>query len=251
MRIAFIFILIVFVLGSCKEKFQSQTVLVEAEDRFEDFSKIQYNLKLLSDSTYRFTYNESEWEHEKNETFRGRYLIGGDTIFFTPFRFEYSGSNKAIFRNNFIVFIDGLPFRMRVSKTVFNIKPTIDTIKFKDYALFNYDSTYYYCFSGNAKAIDLTNTDLDIIDSLINIGIKQNHKKIHFLPNDYYKQCVAILNAQNEKEVWINFLCKKAGFSKNFRYYVIHVDDGGDCFLSLKINLNNKLYYNLGVNGRA
>jgi hypothetical protein len=244
--------LLIFILISCKEKGIPIKEILVAEDKFNEFFKYQFNLRLLSDSTYIFTYNENEWSHEKNEIYRGRYLSYGDSIYFTPFRFEYTASNKAVLKDNFIEFLNGKrPFRIKISKTSLDIKSNIDTIRFNDYSVFTYDSGFYKCFSGAVKPVDLNNIDLVKIDSLINICIIQNKSSISRMSSDYFKQVIAILNSKNEKEVWINFLCKNSGSSKYYRYNVIHVDDGGSCFLRLKINLNELRYYDLSVNGPA
>jgi hypothetical protein len=101
------------------------------------------------------------------------------------------------------------------------------------------------------KPVDLTNNDLVKIDSLINLCIRQNSSEISMKGRDYYKQCIAVINSQKDIEVWINLLCKDAGFSKNFKYNIIRVHDGGNCFVNLKVNLNKRVFYDLRVNGQA
>ena len=64
----------------------------------------------------------------------------------------------------------------------------------------------------------------------------------------YYKQFIAVINKQGEKEVWINCFCSKDPKWKN---EVVLVLDGGNCYFQLKINLTKKLVYDFMVNGVA
>ena len=67
----------------------------------------------------------------------------------------------------------------------------------------------------------------------------------------YNFQLVPALNKKGEKEVWINAFCLESDLPMNWKKEVIIVDDGGDCFFQLKINLTQKKYYNFIVNGLA
>mgnify|MGYP001035611119 CR=1 FL=1 len=74
-----------------------------------------------------------------------------------------------------------------------------------------------------------------------------NFSKRNFLINltQYKRQYVTILNAQGQKEVWINCLCHG---DFEWRHQIVRVHDGGKCFFNLKINLNQKKYYDFSVN---
>ena len=245
------FLLIVFC--QCTKRIDNKKEILSSE--FHDNGNIvSTNCKFImySDSTYIFTVNEyQEYRHEKNEIFRGRFILHGDTIVFFPFQFYFLNSEKAIIKNNFIEFLDGdRPFKMKIAKTILSQNNYTDTVKFNDYSFFTYNSNFYRNFSGEVKPYDLNTEDLNTIDSLLNLCINQNSESISRKSNNYFKQCIAFRNSNNEKEVWINLLCKgnRIGY---LHYYIIDVNDGGDCFFNLKINLTKRKYYDLYVNGSA
>ena len=64
----------------------------------------------------------------------------------------------------------------------------------------------------------------------------------------YKRQYVSRVNIRGETEVWVNCFCVA---SKDWRTKVEVVDDGGNCFFNLKINLTTGRYYDLAVNGVA
>lgn len=120
-----------------------------------------------------------------------------------------------------------------------------DTVTFKKYAFFSYNSNHYDCFTGNVKSINLENRDLIVLDSILNSCIAQNSNLISRKAAEYNKQCIAIIDSSGEKIVWINLDCS----TKDAKYYIRSVDDGGDCYATLKINLTTLTYFDLSVNG--
>ncbi|MDP4261047.1 MAG: hypothetical protein Q8941_00835 [Bacteroidota bacterium] len=76
-------------------------------------------------------------------------------------------------------------------------------------------------------------------------------KKIRL--KDYHFQLGPHLNLAGEKEVWINCFCsgiieyfpdwKHRLFSRDM------VDDGGQCFFEMTVNLVHKTHYKFGMNG--
>ena len=65
--------------------------------------------------------------------------------------------------------------------------------------------------------------------------------------SNYHQQYLVFINFKNEKEVFINCFCEQP--SSNWGEVLTEVDDGGNCFFSLRINITNKKAYNLDVNG--
>ena len=62
----------------------------------------------------------------------------------------------------------------------------------------------------------------------------------------YKFQYLPIVNSKNEKIVWINAFC---GEQKDWVKEIISVDDGGNCYWQVFINLTNKTGYQFTVNG--
>lgn len=248
MRILFILGLPIVLLLSFKKQSIVQKDILFAANEFKDFGfgykKLEF--KLFSDSTYIFNYRESESSHEKNEMFRGRYFIKSDTINFYPFDFRFIESDMAIIREGFIEFLNGeRPLRLKIKRTTLQTKESFDIVRFKTYSFFSYNSKHYDCFSEDAQPINLDNKDLIKLDSLITACIDQNSKLISRKPTQYYKQCIAVVDSNGEKIVWINLTCS----NQYYKYGIDEVNDGGDCFATLKINLTKLKFYELWVNG--
>lgn len=217
-----------------------------AKDIFNHSSYEKFEFRLFSDSTYIFNYLEKEWANEKNEKFRGRFHIKSDTIIFFPFRFKFKNCEKAVIKEGFIEFLDGeYPFRIKIQRTTLNAKVSFDTLTFNKYAFFSYDRNHYNCFDGGIfKSIALDNSDLIKLDSILTACIKKS-KLISYKPNQYYKQCIAIIDSSGDKIVWINLNCG----NMYYKYRIDYVRDGGDCYAELKVNLTKLKWYDLQVNG--
>jgi hypothetical protein len=136
-------------------------------------------------------------------------------------------------------------------------------------AILPFEKTQYWVFKNN-KPSDLTNDDLLKIETILNKCIKdynpeqeRQFKKINDKHSDYkldrenfiinlthYKrQYVATLNSKGEKEVWVNCFCD--AWNTDWKKELIIVNDGGNCYFNLKINLKTERYYDLMVNGDA
>jgi len=84
--------------------------------------------------------------------------------------------------------------------------------------------------------------------------MKQNSRLKNSNNNDYIKQCIATKNTNNEVIVWLYCICHKSGlfFGDDFQRQPIGiVQDGGECFFKLKINLTKQTYFDLSINGDA
>ncbi|OON70121.1 hypothetical protein B0919_05110 [Hymenobacter sp. CRA2] len=121
----------------------------------------------------------------------------------------------------------------------------------------------------NAQASGLNLEEIGLVDSLLQVciaehnrlqsielrGMRQARPDIPWdstqflitLPN-YRRQLVPYLNAKGEKEVWVNCFCDKTPY---WRKDIVDVDDGGNCFFNLKINLRRRSWFDLMVNGVA
>jgi len=75
--------------------------------------------------------------------------------------------------------------------------------------------------------------------------------KKHFIIDldGYKRQYISVINRNGEKEVWINFMCDTG--DGDWRKELIVVDDGGNCYFKLKINITKGNHYDFFVNGDA
>jgi hypothetical protein len=205
---------------------------------------------LHSDNTYTFTLHEfQEYRHERNDIFRGRYLQRGDSIIFSPFDFDYISAETAIIKNNYLEFVGGKkPFKMKIVNRQTKDYRGIDTVAYKDFSFFTYDSTFYRIFPGQVTPEDLAKDDLIKIENILKSCVKK--RNLSFELKDYFKQCIAVKNQNNEREVWINFLCNPDDVEE-LNYFIIWTHDGGDCYFTIKINLDKGECYDFWVNGEA
>ena len=72
-------------------------------------------------------------------------------------------------------------------------------------------------------------------------------------PEDYCKQFIGAVNSNGERILWINMFCKsEISHFKNWKTDIIHVADGGNCFVQIKFNWDkNDGHYEFKVNGDA
>ena len=66
----------------------------------------------------------------------------------------------------------------------------------------------------------------------------------------YKRQYFPIVNEKGEKEVWVNCFCSTWGSDK-WKSEIMHVQDGGNCYFNVKVNLTKQIVYELSVNGEA
>jgi hypothetical protein len=129
--------------------------------------------------------------------------------------------------------------------------------------IFPFGEKEEYLFKDAKAGAELTSADLDKIDSLLNkciadyntqqekdpaLQFKKDKSEYLIDLKKYKRQYVAVTNDKGEKEVWINCFCFDDPYWKT---YIIEVNDGGNCFFNLKINLSADTCYNLLVNGDA
>jgi hypothetical protein len=136
-------------------------------------------------------------------------------------------------------------------------------------AILPFDTVQNWVF---IKAIpaDLTSDDLIAIETLFTkcideyniekekeyLKMKEKQPKSKLSNDDYLidtkrhmRQYIAVINEKGEKEVWVNCFCG-AG-NQNWKTNLILVEDGGNCYFNLKINLTTGQYYEFMVNGDA
>lgn len=138
--------------------------------------------------------------------------------------------------------------------------------------IMNYDSnsSYHNYIFENSKATQLNDSDILLIEDLLDKSIIENNKieieyylkakkkrpkakiykeKFIIELNRYKIQYLPIVNSKGEKEVWVNCFCSTG--NRNWKETIISAKDGGNCFFKLKINLTKGYYYEFSVNGEA
>ena len=109
------------------------------------------------------------------------------------------------------------------------------------YAFFTYDAKRDQDnFKGDCKPATLSKKELIRIEELIKIRVaiyNKGNRKIN-KPQKYYKQFVAVINNNGEKEVWVNCCCEAVA---DWKKKIQIVFDGGSCYFDLTINLDKNI----------
>lgn len=116
-----------------------------------------------------------------------------------------------------------------------------------------FDNSFAYFSKNKSITIEKLNCDEQkIVKEIIRKALKESE----FVSDDtndnqYYKQCIISYNKEGEKIVWVNCVRKNIGYENEWNKAIIEVEDGGDYYFNLKININTKTYYEMYVNGFA
>jgi hypothetical protein len=118
------------------------------------------------------------------------------------------------------------------------------------YAILPFNPNEKYPIFKNAKPAELSHEEILDIEKIISAKISQTIKNHNNRGNEishYSRQYVAVINANNEKEVWIQFYCGTVT-DKELKTEVLRISDGGDCVFRIKVNLEKKIYYDYSEN---
>ncbi len=138
------------------------------------------------------------------------------------------------------------------------------------YVILDYKSDWYWLFK-DAKPTTLTENELAEIESIIEKAVRENNEQqqenlekhntenpdnqwtetgFELSTKGFKRQYVPVINSEGQKEIWINFFCDDWG-SENWKSELMEVDDGGNCYFNLKVNLETMTYSELYINGYA
>lgn len=224
--------------------------LLEAEYNSPLFEQTTFIIK--KDSSYIFTKKSDMDFDEYSITSKGKVLIKNDTITFRYHHFTQNKSKKAILKNNLIIFLnDEDPYRLSINNTKLEVKNYYNLNQFQNYSTFTSSEfllKYYY-----RKAFidyELQNNDMIEIDKIVQTIFKENSDKLR-LYKDYVIQCCAVKNDKGEIEVFVNLFCYDDLIDLGYKLSVVSMSDGGNCNVSVMINLTKKTYSNLNIAGLA
>lgn len=138
-------------------------------------------------------------------------------------------------------------------KTNLTNRITYDSDKFKGFALFSLWKTRDSIEIKDAKPYDLNSQELNRLDSLLRSCMNKEPQLKNRRSDNYYKQCIATKNLNNEVIVWINCICHESRFTSNEiqRHVITGIKDGGTCYFQLKINLTKRTCFDLRIHGDA
>ena len=115
-------------------------------------------------------------------------------------------------------------------------------------------------FTKDDLPVVLNSSDLVLTDSLVRSAVKTHNaaipeEKSASLGIDlnriiYRRQYIAALNPAGDTLVWVNCFCGEQTPS-NWRKELIIVEDGGNCYFNLTVNLTKRRVINIFVNGEG
>ncbi len=122
------------------------------------------------------------------------------------------------------------------------------------YTILSYDKSTDWMFV-HGTATSLNKKELADLHTLLVISVAQHNRatkdaafQIHHL-EQFYSQYTPVGNAKGQKEVFVNAFCEAP--SQDWRHEQILVQDGGNCYFQIKINLTTGAGYDCSVNGDA
>ncbi|WP_340064426.1 hypothetical protein [Ascidiimonas aurantiaca] len=139
-----------------------------------------------------------------------------------------------------------------------------------DFVILPFNKDWYWIFK-NVKSTELTQYELIEIEKILNIAVQENNERqrkylqkhnqeypkntwtetgFELELKDKKRQYVPVINEKGEKEIWINFFCNDWE-SDDWKKDLMIVHDGGNCYFNIKVNLTNKTYSELRINGYA
>ncbi len=143
------------------------------------------------------------------------------------------------------------------NKVAEKVKGTDFGLAHSDFAILQFNPEWYWIFENSKpSATDLSLNELSEIEPILKKAIIEHNDGLEkdsrwrLELEGYKRQYVAILNEKGEKEIWINFFCEDFEFEE-WRTELPLVEDGGNCFFNIKINLTTKSYKDLGINSIA
>lgn len=148
------------------------------------------------------------------------------------------------------------------SKTDSKVEEKVNRTDFglaqSDFTILKFNPEWHWIFENSKpSATDLRLNELSKIEPILEKAIIEHNSGLEkdsrwrLELEGYKRQYVAVLNEKGEKEVWINFFCDTGWTEDQLKSYPYEVEDGGNCFFNIKINLTAGSYRNLRINSIA
>ena len=144
-----------------------------------------------------------------------------------------------------------------LSPTLYGQKPVESKGKSPlNYSLFYSSNDVYLAFDERLKPHALTKhqladllTIIERVSDSLNLRVTSTNTKTG--KSDTLRHHYQIVSAKDNKgqiTVWVNAICDPM---RGWKKELLFVDDGGSCYYNFRVNLSQKKYYNIVVNGRG
>ncbi len=126
-----------------------------------------------------------------------------------------------------------------------------------DFTVIEFNPEWYWIYK-NVSSSTLSENEVQRVEEILKTIVKENNDSLNEKTESrfslklkgYKKQFVPVLNEKGEKEVWANMFCSDFE-TESWKNGIVEVEDGGNCFWNVKINLTTGKYYALSINGYA
>lgn len=220
---------------------QEKECLIAQNVSLDNFFGRKETLILKNDSTFTFSFVPNNKSFGKGSIISGKYKLLNDTIYLKIKKL----STKIILAGDQIELLP-LNAKIKILKNNLSIKNSYQFKIPKDFTVFTYTESLKNYFDYPVKATKISLHDFEKLESTIQKQISLNITKFrkHKSQSDYFKQCIFVINANNEKEVWLQGISKKSSFKESWKNQIIDVNDGGEYYFILQMNLTTgKIYY--------
>ncbi|TPG31111.1 hypothetical protein [Flavobacterium pectinovorum] len=227
---------------------REENYLVAQNVSQDKFFGSKETLLLKKDSSFNYSSVPNNKEIGTNRSITGKYKIQNDTINLI----SKEVSTKLIFIGNQIQLLS-FNAKMKVLTNNTSIKNNYQFDIPEDFTVFSYNDSFKNYFNHPVKATKISSKDFYKLQLIIQNQIDLNKTKFrkHKLQSDYFKQCIFVTNAKNEKEVWINGISKKSSHQDTWESSILEVNDGGEYYFALEMNLETGEIYYFSPHGLA
>lgn len=227
---------------------QNRIIIAQNIGKDHAFSGVT-RLELDKSNRYILSYTPHDSTISKARLTLGEYRIDNDTIYL--YQNSDAGFKKAILKHGYFEILDDC-YKIKLIENNTSIVSRSELRDYPDFTFFTYSKSFEYVFP-QGLSIDLD--DSGIIKLMETIQNKMNEERKRFnkppTQDEYFKQCVAVVNSKNEKIVWVNCIAKKVAKLSDWENEIRPVMDGGDAYFTLKINLTTGTVFDFYVHGLA
>ncbi len=228
---------------------------VEKDTLIESFSENMtilgngYTFTVFTDSTY----TESFWDYTPNQD--NPYVFSMDSLVINTERLVIKNDTLlfddkiGLLKNGYLEIIksDITIDRLKVRKSKIEIPYYFDTQIFPKYHQFFGSQSEKYIFKNYApyQKINLNTKQVETLDSLF-VQIFKNNSDFKYLDFDsYYIQFLPTLS--KDREIIIE--CMLSCTEDMIKYSFLDLNDGGNCYIEMSVNLNKNKITNYYIHG--
>lgn len=143
-----------------------------------------------------------------------------------------------------------------INKNFQPIKPVSDITRQvrMEYYVFETNKLDWIYFGNPYSKINITNEDLLVIEQIIDSFIHSNYLGKRLSGNSitaYRYQITGAKSADSKRKAFVQAICAEMAAKDNWRKRRLMIDDGGDCYFELLIDIDNRNLIRSGINSNG